>query len=222
MCEAYNNQYGTDFISVMPTNLYGLNDNYSLENSHVLPALIRKIHLSKCLSNGDLKAIHQDLLTHNSAGISQNTSENEILEYLKRYGISQSTDGDVSQVTLSLWGSGSPLREFLWSDDMADACVFLMQNYGFKDLLKTLRSENAGQVRNTHINIGSGNEVSIKDLAMTIQEVVGFKGKIDFDLTKPDGTPRKLLDSSRLASLGWTSKISLKQGIEMVYQNYSK
>ncbi|KAF0202002.1 MAG: GDP-L-fucose [Bacteroidetes bacterium] len=222
MCEAYNNQYGTDFISVMPTNLYGLNDNYSLENSHVLPALIRKIHLSKCLSNGDLKAIHQDLLTHNSAGIGQDTSESEILEYLKRYGISQSTDGDVSQVTLSLWGSGSPLREFLWSDDMADACVFLMQNYGFKDLLKTLRSENAGQVRNTHINIGSGNEVSIKDLAMTIQEVVGFKGKIDFDLTKPDGTPRKLLDSSRLASLGWTSKISLKQGIEMVYQNYSK
>jgi GDP-L-fucose synthase len=123
-------------------------------------------------------------------------------------------------VTLSLWGSGSPLREFLWSDDMADACVFLMQNYGFKDLLKATGKDNAGEVRNAHINIGSGDEVSIKELAILIREAVGFKGKIDFDLTKPDGTPRKLLDSSRLATLGWKSKVSLKQGIEMVYKNY--
>lgn len=220
MCEAYNNQYGTDFISVMPTNLYGLNDNYSLENSHVLPALIRKIHLSKCLENGDMKAIHHDLLTHNSHGVGTHTSDAEMLAYLKKYGIQRFGGGDDSQVTLSLWGSGSPLREFLWSDDMADACVFLMQNYGFKDLLKATGKDNAGEVRNAHINIGSGDEVSIKELAILIREAVGFKGKIDFDLTKPDGTPRKLLDSSRLATLGWKSKVSLKQGIEMVYKNY--
>lgn len=220
MCEAYNNQYSTDFISVMPTNLYGLNDNYSLENSHVLPALIRKIHLSKCLENGDMKAIHQDLLTHNSSGISSQTTETEILAYLEKYGIQRLGETHDSQVTLSLWGSGSPLREFLWSDDMADACVFLMQNFGFEDLLKATGKENADMVRNTHINIGSGDEVSIKELAMVIREAVGFKGKIDFDYTKPDGTPRKLLDSSRLASLGWTSKVNLKQGIEIVYKNY--
>lgn len=156
MCDAYRDQYGCNFISVMPTNLYGLNDNYDLQNSHVLPALLRKFHEAK------------------------NNNDNEVI----------------------VWGTGSPLREFLHATDMADACVFLMQNYDDKGF----------------VNIGSGSEISIKDLAHLVKEIVGFKGEIVFDTTKPDGTPRKLMDVSKLNNLGWNFSIDLKAGIEAVYR----
>lgn len=222
MCEAYNLQYGTDFISVMPTNLYGPNDNYSLENSHVLPALIRKIHLSKCLEQGDFETIHQDLLKHGSIGITAESGNEDILLYLKKYGIEATENSQSKTVRLALWGTGSPLREFLWSDDMADACVFLMEKYSFNELKIATGKESETQLRNMHVNIGSGNEISIKGLAEIIQKVVGFTGEIVFDPSKPDGTPRKLLDVSRLNNLGWKSKVSLEEGINIVYGNYIK
>ncbi|AFK05412.1 NAD-dependent epimerase/dehydratase [Emticicia oligotrophica DSM 17448] len=160
MCEAYGSQYGCDFISVMPTNLYGPNDNYDLQNSHVLPALIRKFHEAK---------------------------EN-------------------SKAEVVLWGSGSPLREFLHADDMADACVFLMENYSGSEFL----------------NIGTGHDISIKDLAELVKKTVGFVGEIVWDHTKPDGTPRKLMDVSKLKSLGWAYKIDLEEGISLAYADFLK
>lgn len=156
MCDAYRDQYGCNFISVMPTNLYGLNDNYDLNNSHVLPALLRKFHEAK--HNGDAK--------------------------------------------VEVWGSGTPLREFLHATDMADACVFLMQHYNERGF----------------VNIGTGKEISIKDLAFLVKEIIGFEGEVEFDTTKPDGTPRKLMDVSKLNALGWNYSIELKEGIKAVYK----
>ena len=156
LCEAYHDQYGSNFISVMPTNLYGPNDNYDLQNSHVLPALLRKFHEAKI--NGDPKVI--------------------------------------------MWGTGSPMREFLHVDDLADACYFLMMNYDSPDF----------------VNVGTGKEVSIKDLALLIKDVVGYQGEIEHDLSKPDGTPRKLLDVNKLKNLGWEASISLEEGVRMVYE----
>ena len=158
LCESYNIQYGTNFISGMPTNLYGPNDNYDLNNSHVLPALISKFHDAKASSRSEVE----------------------------------------------VWGSGTPLREFLHVDDLADACYFLMKNYNDNEI----------------VNIGSGREITIKDLANLISEIVGFEGKIVFNTEKPDGTPRKLLDVSKLKKLGWSSKISLEEGITSVYREY--
>jgi GDP-L-fucose synthase len=158
LCESYNIQYGTNFISGMPTNLYGPNDNYDLNNSHVLPALINKFHDAKASSRSEVE----------------------------------------------VWGSGTPLREFLHVDDLADACYFLMKNYN----------------QNEIVNIGSGKEITIKDLSNLISEIVGFEGKIVFNTEKPDGTPRKLLDVSKLKKLGWSSKISLEEGITSVYREY--
>lgn len=220
MCEAYNLQYGTDFISVMPTNLFGYNDNYNLESSHVLPALIRRIHLSKCLNNNDFDSIRKDLVRFSTPGFSHASGEAEIIKYLEKFGIQKVTVEGISKVNLSLWGSGSPLREFLWSDDMADACVFIMENYGFSDLVKMEGRAGQPEIRNLHINIGSGREISIRELAMTIKQVVGFDGSITFDSSKPDGTPRKLLDVSRLSALGWKSRVTLEEGIKMVYEDY--
>jgi GDP-L-fucose synthase len=160
MCENYRRQYNCDFISVMPTNLYGPNDNYNLNTSHVLPALIRKFHEAK-----------------------QNNSPEVVI-----------------------WGTGSPLREFLHADDMADACVYLMENY-------------SGQ---QHVNIGTGTDLSIKDLALLIKKIVGYQGEIKHDLSKPDGTPRKLMDVSFLHNLGWKHKIELENGITMVYDDFRK
>ncbi|NTW26085.1 MAG: GDP-L-fucose synthase [Lentimicrobium sp.] len=220
MCESYNLQYGTNFISVMPTNLYGYNDNYHLDNSHVLPALIRKIHLSKCLERGDIDGIRSDIARYGSNKVDGKSSEDEILGYLKLHGISLSEQQGSSQVKLELWGSGKPLREFLWSDDMADACVFLMENLDFKDLKSGFEISGKNEIRNCHINIGTGKEVTIGDLALLIKNIVGFKGELVFDTTKPDGTPRKLLDVSKLESLGWKSKMDLPQGIERIYQQY--
>jgi GDP-L-fucose synthase len=158
MCEAYRAQYGCDFISVMPTNLYGPNDNYDLENSHVLPAMIRKFHEAK-------------------------------------------ERGDAS---MTLWGSGAPMREFLHADDLAEACVYLMETYSDAEL----------------VNIGTGIDVTIKELAETVKEIVGFSGVIQWDHTRPDGTPRKLMDVSKLHSLGWKHKIELKEGISLAYQDF--
>ena len=220
MCESYNLQYGTDFISVMPTNLYGHNDNFNLETSHVLPALLRKIHLGKCLEKGDLREIRNDLIRNKAEGITIDTKDNELLNYLSRFGITEIINNNDRHVRLSLWGTGQPLREFLWVEDMADACVFVMENCSFSDLSAESGNNTRAEIRNTHINIGSGKEISIRDLAFLVKEVVGFDGEIRFDAGKPDGTPRKLLDVSKLNTLGWQAKTSLKDGIAAVYRHY--
>lgn len=199
MCESYNLQYGTNFISVMPTNLYGPNDNFDLEKSHVLPALIRKLHLAKLLNEADEPAILKN------TGLS-NITEAKI--YLSSFG--------VSSESVEIWGSGAPKREFLWSKDMADACVFLMENRNFTDTF----SKGDKEVRNTHINIGTGEDISIKELAEMIKEIVGFRGKLIYNSDKPDGTMRKLTDVSKLNALGWKHKMNLKNGIEHVYNWY--
>ncbi len=200
MCESYNLQYGTNFISVMPTNLYGPNDNFDLEISHVLPALIRKIHLAKLLSESNFDAVIKDLKV--------NTIE-DAKTYLASFG--------VSAKSVEIWGTGNPKREFLWSEDMADACVFIMENRDFKDTYTAGEKE----IRNTHINIGTGEDISIKELAETIKKVVGFKGNLVFNSSKPDGAIRKLTDATKLNSLGWKHTIELKEGIKKVYNWYN-
>ena len=220
MCEAYNMQYGTDFISVMPTNLYGPNDNYSLENSHVLPALLRKIYLSKCLYENNLEDIRKDLIKYNPSLSGQFLTDADLVNFLETKGIRKVSNNTV--VDLALWGSGNPLREFLWSEDMADACVFLLEKHSFSNLIKINGDGDPKEVRNTHINIGSGDEISIKELALLIQKIVGFKGSISFDHSKPDGTLRKLLDISKLTALGWKSHVSLEEGIRRSYEVYTK
>jgi GDP-L-fucose synthase len=220
MAESYNLQYGTNFISVMPTNLFGPNDNYDLEKSHVLPALIRKMHLGKCLMNNDWTAIRKDFDNKPVEGVDGRSDEEAIKTMLLKYGISVK-DGNPS---VSLWGSGAPMREFLHSDDMADACVYLMENISFKDLVenrkKELGSEAAREVRNTHINIGTGRDLTIKALAEKVKAIVGFHGELFWDSTKPDGTMRKLLNVDKLHSLGWKESISLDDGIAAIYKDY--
>jgi GDP-L-fucose synthase len=215
VCESYNLQYGTNFVSVMPTNLYGPNDNFHLKNSHVLPGMMRKMHLAHCLENNDWNAIRQDLVKLPIAELPAGCSEDMIIRFLSDIGINKAVDGKVS---LSLWGTGTPLREFLHVSDMADACVYVMENVDFEDL----KPKNSAEIRNTHINIGSGNELTIRQLAELIQKVTGFGGEILFDATKPDGTMRKLLDVSKLEKLGWKSKIKLEDGVRKVYAGYLK
>lgn len=198
MCESYNLQYNTNFLSVMPTNLYGYNDNFDLEKSHVLPALIRKMHLAKLLSENNHQAIIDDMKVDAFA---------KAQTYLTQFG--------VSAEAVEIWGSGAPKREFLWSKDMADACVFLMEHRDFSDV-----SEGKTEIRNTHINIGTGIDISIKELALLIQKIVGFKGQLVFNTDKPDGTLRKLTDVSKLHSLGWKHKVALEEGIQRLYQWY--
>jgi GDP-L-fucose synthase len=197
LCESYNIQYGTNFISVMPTNLYGPGDNFNFEKSHVLPALLRKIYLAKCLQENNTEAILSDL---NEREISK------ALIYLNSIGVSESG--------VSIWGSGKPMREFMWSEDMADACIHIMENVNFSDLITS------EEIRNTHINIGTGEEISIENLAKLIAEVIGYSGQFHFDSTKPDGTMRKLTDVSKLHSLGFNHAVSLQEGIGRVYQWY--
>lgn len=199
MCESYNLQYGTNFISVMPTNLFGPNDNFDLEKSHVLPALIRKIHLAKLLN----EKRHDEVLLDTGFA-----SLDEANAYLKGFGVSSSS--------VEIWGSGKPRREFLWSKDMADACVFLMENRDFKD---TYLKEDK-EIRNTHINIGTGEDISIKELAETIKSIIGFKGDLNYNTDKPDGTLRKLTDVSKLNDLGWRHKMELQKGINEMYEWY--
>ena len=212
MCESFNLQYGTNYIAVMPTNLYGPNDNFNLERSHVLPALIRKAHLGKQLMAGNWDEIRKDFNTAPVEGTDGNASQEAILEKLNKYGITQSTNG---KVNVEIWGTGAPLRDFLWSEDMADACVFIMENVDFADL-----KGNSKEVRNCHINIGTGKELSIKELAYLVAEKVGFEGNIVFNADKPDGTMRKLTDPSKLHSLGWKHKVELEDGIAMIYDWY--
>jgi GDP-L-fucose synthase len=221
MCESYNIQYGTNFISVMPTNLYGPNDNYNLETSHVLPALIRKMHLGKCLENNDWESIRKDFKKYPVEGVNESGSDTEILDKLSKYGVRISSSSHLTPrtshlVSISLWGTGSPYREFLYVDDLAEACVFLMENVGFNDL-----KPQKGPILNTHINIGTGRDLTIKELAHLVKDKVGFNGNLEWDTSKPDGTYRKLLDVTKINGLGWKEKISLEGGIELVYAKYS-
>jgi GDP-L-fucose synthase len=208
MCESYNLQYDTNFISVMPTNLYGPNDNFDLEKSHVLPALIRKIHLGRCLENKDWEAIKTDLNKNPIEGVDGLSSKESMLEILVKYGVKE---GEIE-----IWGSGKPRREFLWSEDMADACVFLLENRDFEHTCSAEEKE----VRNTHINIGTGVDISIKELAEQIKNCVGYKGSFNFNTSKPDGTMQKLTNVSKLNALGWKHNINLDEGIEKMYALY--
>ena len=208
MCESFNLQYGTNYIAVMPTNLYGPNDNFDLERSHVLPAMIRKIHLAHCLKQGDWDAIRKDLNQRPVEGIDGNSSQEDILTILAKYGI--------SNTEVKLWGTGTPLREFLWSEEMADASVFVMEHVDFKDTYK----QGDKDIRNCHINIGTGKEISIRELAELIVATVGYQGLLTFDSTKPDGTMRKLTDPSKLHSLGWHHQVEIEEGVQRMYGWY--
>ena len=211
MCESYNLQYGTNFISVMPTNLYGPNDNFDLEKSHVLPAMIRKIHLAKALLEEDWQTIQKDLNKRPIEGyITGESKQEDIIAVLAKYGVFKDK--------IVLWGTGTPLREFLWSEDMADACVFIMERVNFKDTY----TPDSKEVRNTHINIGTGSDLSIKALSELIRETIGYKGVIEFDSSKPDGTMKKLTDPTKLHNLGWKHTISLEKGVKMMYEHYLK
>ena len=262
LCESYNLQYGTNFISVMPTNLYGPNDNFDLEKSHVLPALLRKTHLGKCLEKNNWPAIRNDLDKNPIEGMNGQASESKILEILEKYGIrhceedkgrqsklsaENETDSFVVpphyDVSIEIWGTGAPLREFLWSEEMADACVYLMEHIDFKDVIASEEERQAKQshakpiaslatvsrndghqneVRNTHINIGTGKEISIRNLAELIKQTIGFQGQLVFNTGKPDGTMRKLTDVSKLNALGWHHQIEINEGIKKMYNWYLK
>ncbi len=211
LCESFNLQYGTNFIACMPTNLYGPNDNFDLERSHVLPAMMRKLILADALLRGDWASIRADL-TRLPISLIPNVelaSEKELAEALAHFGIYPDR--------VELWGSGTPMREFLWSEDMAEACVFLMEQINFDDLRPA-----EGEVRNCHINIGTGTDVSIAELASRIKEVVGYHGEIRFDRSKPDGTMKKLTDPSKLHRLGWHHKVELDEGLQRMFRWYQE
>lgn len=249
MCESYNLQYGTNYIAVMPTNLYGPNDNFHLENSHVLPAMMRKIYLARLLHESDWQAIRQDLNirpvnTPDAAArivgkttIDGTSDEDSILKILDFFGIADNH--------VTLWGTGRPLREFLWSEDMADASVYILLNVDFSDIIGIkkyssvhygARTDGAidrnnsegrggaipalGEIRNCHINIGTGKELTIAQLADIVKETIGFEGTIDFDSSKPDGTPRKLTDVTKLHKLGWHHKVEIREGVKKLYDWY--
>lgn len=237
MCESYNLQYGTDYIAVMPTNLYGPNDNFHLDNSHVMPAMMRKIYLAQLIHKGRWDMIKRDLDSRPVHGIDGSAAQADIERTLARYGIYNHR--------VVLWGTGHPLREFLWSEDMADACVHLLLNISFKDIIgienysSVMLGEKAnaridrnadtarggalpqlGDIRNCHINIGTGSEISIADLAHLIARTIDFQGTIDFDTSKPDGTLRKLTDVSKLHSLGWHHSVELDEGVARLFEWY--
>lgn len=249
MCESYNLQYGTNFIAVMPTNLYGPNDNFHLENSHVLPAMMRKIYLAKLIYDDNWDAIRKDMNKRpinppsklaeqiGEKNVDGKEPKERILQALAFYGIENNK--------VTLWGDGSPLREFLWSEDMADASVHILLNVDFSDIIGIekysstfygVRVDGAvdrnnsegrggaisslGEIRNCHINVGTGKELRIKELAELVVKSVGFEGKICWDSSKPNGTPRKLIDVSKLHSLGWTHKIEIEDGVEQLYLWY--
>ena len=216
MCESFNLQYGTNYIAVMPTNLYGPNDNFHLENSHVLPAMIRKIHLAKCLNEGNWEGVRKDIglrpvsVQKNDEKVIVNaeSSEEAILEVLSHYGITPEA--------VTLWGTGKPMREFLWSEEMADASVHVLLNVDFKDTYP----EESKEIRNCHINVGTGKEISIREVAEKIMEEIGFKGELHWDSSKPDGTLRKLTDVSKLHGLGWHHQVEIEEGIHRLYEWY--
>ncbi|MBR4923469.1 MAG: GDP-L-fucose synthase [Bacteroidaceae bacterium] len=216
MCESFNLQYGTNYIAVMPTNLYGPNDNFHLENSHVLPAMIRKIHLAKCLNEGNWEAVRKDIglrpvsIQKNGEKVVVNaeSSKEAILEVLNHYGINPEA--------VTLWGTGKPMREFLWSEEMADASVHVLLNVDFKDTYP----KGSKEIRNCHINVGTGKEISIREVAEKIMEEIGFKGELRWDSSKPDGTLRKLTDVSKLHGLGWHHQVKIDEGIHRLYEWY--
>lgn len=249
MCESYNLQYGTNYIAVMPTNLYGPNDNFHLENSHVMPAMMRKIYLAKLIHNGDWEAIKTDMNKRpinptdalrsiiGEGNVDGNNPQERILKALAFYGIEDNK--------VTLWGDGSPLREFLWSEDMADASVHVLLHVDFKDIIGIEKYSSVfygskvdgavdrnnsegrggaipalGEIRNCHINVGSGKELTIKDLATKVAKAVDFTGTIVWDATKPNGTPRKLIDVEKLHRLGWHHKVDIDEGISRLYQWY--
>jgi GDP-L-fucose synthase len=214
ICQAYNKQYGTNFISVMPTNLYGPSDNYDLMDSHVLPALIRKFHLAKLLSQGKFDEVVEDFKKHGNApdNLSSNLTSALVVDHLSQFGIKFSDSStsnlqpSTSNIFIEVWGTGNPRREFMYSDDMADAGIFLMKNY----------------IGDEIVNIGTGEDITIRELTEIVAEVTGYQGEIRWDTTKPDGTPRKLLDVSFLHSLGWKHQTLLKDGLRLTYQDFLK
>ena len=237
MCESYNLQYGTNYIAVMPTNLYGPNDNFHLENSHVMPAMMRKVYLAKLIHDGEWNKITIDLNKRPVEGVKGDASKEDILNVLGKYG---TYDNKVV-----LWGTGTPLREFLWSEDMADASVHVLLNVDFKDVIgiekyssvhygastdgAVDRNHSAGrggaipslgEIRNCHINVGTGKELTIRELSQLVVRAVGFEGVVEFDTSKPDGTMRKLIDVSKLHSLGWTHKVEIEDGVQKLFDWY--
>lgn len=210
MCESFNLQYGTNYIAVMPTNLYGPNDNFHLENSHVLPAMMRKIYLAKCLNEGNWEAVRKDIDLRPVEEVNGSCTEQVILEKLAKFGITPEA--------VTLWGTGTPMREFLWSEEMADASVHVLLNVDFKDICAGKGEE----IRNCHINIGTGKEISIREAAEMIIREVGFRGELQWDRSKPDGTLRKLTDVTRLHALGWHHRIEIDEGIHRLYEWYQK
>ena len=237
MCESYNLQYGTNYIAVMPTNLYGPNDNFHLENSHVMPAMMRKVYLAKLIHDGDWEAIQRDLNKRPVEGVDGTAAHSDILNVLAHYGIYDNR--------VVLWGTGTPLREFLWSEDMADASVHILLNVNFSDIIgiekyssvhygtatdgAVDRNHSAGrggaipklgEIRNCHINVGTGKELTIRQLSALVVKTVGFTGIVEFDSSKPDGTMRKLIDVTKLHTLGWTHKVEIEDGVERLFNWY--
>ncbi len=239
MCESYNLQYGTNYIAVMPTNLYGPNDNFHLENSHVMPAMMRKVYLAKMIHDDNWTAIRNDLNQRPVESVDGQADEKAIISVLAKYGIENNK--------VTLWGTGNPLREFLWSEDMADASVHILLNVNFSDIIGVekyssvfygVRTDGAvnrdnsegrggaipslGEIRNCHINVGTGKELTIRELSQIVVKIVGFEGEVVFDATKPDGTPRKLIDVEKLHSLGWTHHVEIEEGVRKLFNWYMK
>lgn len=207
MCESFDMQYGCNYIAVMPTNLYGPNDNFNLETSHVMPAMIRKMYLAKLLNEGNFDAVRADLNKRPVEGINGDASKEDILNVLNKYGINDKH--------ILLWGTGTPIREFLWSEDMADASVYCLEHINFSDVKGT-----NPEVRNCHINIGSGKEITIAQLAQLVKKTIDYKGNVEWDSTKPDGTVRKLTDVSKLHRLGWHHRMEITDGVPALYNWY--
>ena len=237
MCESYNLQYGTNYIAIMPTNLYGPNDNFHLENSHVMPAMMRKIYLAKLIHDNAWDAIRKDMDKRPVEGVYGSSQCDNILNVLGKYGIYNNK--------VVLWGTGTPLREFLWSEDMADASVHVLLNVNFSDIIGVEKYSSVhygtsasgavdrnnsegrggaipslGEIRNCHINVGTGKELTIRELSQLVVKAVGFEGEIEFDASKPDGTPRKLIDVSKLHSLGWTHSVEIEDGVRKLFEWY--
>ena len=237
MCESYNLQYGTNYIAVMPTNLYGPNDNFHLENSHVMPAMMRKVYLAKLIHERQWEQVAKDLTLRPVEGVDGKANRQQVLEVLAKYGIEDNK--------VTLWGTGTPLREFLWSEDMADASVHVLLNVNFSDIVGIEKYSSVhygtstdgtvdrdhsagrggaipslGEIRNCHINVGTGKELTIRQLSELVAEAVGFEGEIAFDASKPDGTMRKLIDVSKLHSLGWHHKVEIEDGVKRLFDWY--
>jgi GDP-L-fucose synthase len=213
LCESYNRQHSTDFRSVMPTNLYGEGDNFHLENSHVIPAVMRKIHLAKCIEQNNWQAIREDIARNPIKGITKDSDSEQILSILVGQGIKVSSNSQLNSVEVELWGTGNAMREFLYVDDMAQAALFVLE-------LGVQFYQANTQPMLSHINIGTGKDITIQEVAETIKKVIGFEGRLVFDANKPDGTPRKLIDVSRLSNMGWEYTTDLKHGLRKTYEWY--